>query len=323
MKLFITIPCFWKLPETPEADETLTAEQLEQLIDERRQQLSINIARLHQLFGQEHWSLSLLDGSANPEIERNLWHLEITVVTTPDNPVTQQLYIPSSMYTLHTEPEKPAEQLGYVCHGLMAQAMEQAQVSYDMFAYLEEDLLITDPLFFNKLRWFTETARDKGVSQAVLIPNRVELSVSGPVNKLYIDGQTGMSIADYYQDLASPADLTLNPLGMAMKFERAQNPYSGCFALTRTQMRHWMSQPWFNDGDLMYRGAKESGAVLSLMKTFPMYRPGIPTPSFLEIQHTNTRFIEELERSIAHSLEQQAMMLNQMQVSVEACSPPA
>ena len=319
MRVLLTIPSFWPnnyglhQAEQTVQEEGRPAERAlpsPDQIEERRQQLSLNIARLHQLFGQDHWTLDLCNGNATPDIERQLWQLDIIVVTPPDNPVVQGLYVPMDMYTLHVAEEASPEKVATLCHQQLASRLNQ---SYDIYGYLEEDLMLNDPLFFDKLKWFAQTSHGKGVDHAVLVANRVELCAEGPVSKLYIDGQTGMSMADYYQDLNNPPPLTLSVLGRSFQFERAQNPYSGCFFLTGAQMAYWSKQPWFSDGDTAYRDAKISGASLGLMKTFALYRPGVGNPSFLEVQHTSTPFIDQIMTAMNESLKLQAQALENTQ----------
>lgn len=55
---------------------------------------------------------------------------------------------------------------------------------YDFYCYLEDDLLVRDPLFLRKLRWFTGRFGEG----AVLQPNRFEAARSGVVRRAYIDG---------------------------------------------------------------------------------------------------------------------------------------
>jgi hypothetical protein len=308
MRILLTIPSFWpnnyglnQADSTVVQDETAAGatQQSPEQIEERRQQLSLNIARLHQLFGRDHWTLDLSTGNAAADIERQFWQLDIIIVTPPNNPVLQGLYVPMDLYTLSVTEDSEPEQLATECHTQLARNVSQ---NYDIYGYLEEDLMLSDALFFDKLKWFSQTALSRGIENAVLVANRVELSAEGPVSKLYIDGQTGLSLADYYQDLNNPPPLTLNVLGKNFQFERAQNPYSGCFFLTTSQMAYWAKQPWFADGDIAYRDAKISGASLGLMKTFALYRPGVSNASFLEVQRTSTPFIDQIVDAMQQSL---------------------
>src|SRR5258707_4874709 len=80
----------------------------------------------------------------------------------------------------HVRTQADPRLLGFECHKVLQSGLGQ----YDYFAYLEDDLRITDALFFTKLTWFNAQFGDA----AVLQPNRFELAAQPAPYKPYIDG---------------------------------------------------------------------------------------------------------------------------------------
>lgn len=63
---------------------------------------------------------------------------------------------------------------------------------FDYFCYLEDDILIADPLFFDKQLWFSGQFGD----DCMLQPNRYELFRDR--YKIYVDGPLPKSLARPY-----------------------------------------------------------------------------------------------------------------------------
>lgn len=173
--------------------------------------------------------------------------------------------------------------LGFACH----QVLKQNQGKYDYYCYLEDDLFLSDPLFFVKLKWFAETFG----SEALLQPHRFETSEGEPVKKLYIDGPVKADFTAQWQDISIQKTVTADALGHTFTFERTPNPHAGCFFLNGTQMEIWANSPHFLDGDTSFAGPLESAASLGIMKTFRIYKPAAASAGFLEIHHLANRYL--------------------------------
>ena len=81
-------------------------------------------------------------------------------------------------------PSKPSSpmHLGFEAHRVLQEHLDQ---DYDYFCYLEDDLIINDASFFQKLSSFTSFLGDK----FLVLPQRYELSRTiHQVEKFYIDG---------------------------------------------------------------------------------------------------------------------------------------
>jgi hypothetical protein len=81
-----------------------------------------------------------------------------------------------------------------------------------------------------------------------------------------------------------------SPFGRTGVFQRARNPHSGFYALTRDQLSYWMSQPHWLDRDCSFVSPLESAATLGIAKTFSIYKPFGASSGFLEIEHLDDRF---------------------------------
>lgn len=207
--------------------------------------------------------------------------IDIVVCTTGDAHLVAHL--PGHLFRHHATNAEP-RLLGYECHTILAEALGR----YDYYGFMEDDLLLTDPLYFWKIGWFSQVVG----GDAVLQPHRFELSPDPPVQKLYIDRALGdPTISPRFQNRSQQPSLTGRVMGRDVGFERPDNPHAGCFFLTDAQMAHWTRQPYFLDRADGFWGPLESAATLGLMRTFRVYKPISANAGFLEIQHLDRRYL--------------------------------
>ena len=179
---------------------------------------------------------------------------------------------------------KTAKHLGFEAQRVLAEGLHEG---YDVYGYLEDDLIIHDPLFFHKIFWFQQHMG----ADALLLPHRMELFhvPDHAVEKLYVDGPVPQEDLDAL--LHHPAQPMAAPLpGGNIVFAPPANPHAGCFFLSHQQLEHWQQQPWFLDGDCGYVSPLESAATLGICKTFRIYKPHLAYASFLELQHWGASF---------------------------------
>jgi hypothetical protein len=163
---------------------------------------------------------------------------------------------------------------------------------YEYFGFMEDDLILSDPWFFQKLFWFNnELGND-----VLLQPNRYEVGPLGLVDKAYIDGDLPERACAAFQDVSDRPTLTGFMLGLSIAFLRARNPHAGCFFLNRSQMEYWTARPWFLDRSAQFVGPLESAATLGIMRTFRIYKPAPENASFLELAHHGSGFLSQLRR---------------------------
>jgi hypothetical protein len=210
--------------------------------------------------------------------------VDIAVCTTGENHLVSGLGTPSALFHHRHTGSEPMK-LGFTCH----QVLKENLGRYDWYCYLEDDLLITDALFMNKLEWFV---KEYGV-ETTLAPQRFERSLGQPAHKLYHDGSVRPDFSAEWQDVTDRQVLESTVLGGTMRFERWPNPHSGCFFLTAAQMEKWVSMPYFGDGDSGFAGPLESAASLGIIKTFRQYKPSPQNAAFLELEHLHPRYLGE------------------------------
>lgn len=208
--------------------------------------------------------------------------LDIRVLTVPGCTLVDEAFRQKwSVWETSATPENP-RMLGFSAYHIFA----KLAADYDWFIFSEDDLLVRDPLLFDKLNWFNATFGDK----RILAPNRMEWNPAAARTKTYVDGDISRTTFDQLTRNIPDADiLTARPLHGEVTFQRARNPHSGFMAITKTQLAHWMAQPHWLDYDVSFVSPLESAASLGATKTFSVYKPQTPH-AFLEVEHLDDRF---------------------------------
>lgn len=211
--------------------------------------------------------------------------LTIRIVTDGHHHVLNQLEPSYQPLVEHvaTNP-KSSLHLGFEAQRVLAESLSE---HYDLYGYMEDDLLIHDPMFFHKIFWFQQNMG----SDAVLLPHRMEhyWAPDERIDKVYIDGPVPEE--DLQSLLKHPAEpMAAHLPGGNIVFAPPANPHSGCFFLSHDQLKHWSEQPTFLDGDCSYVSPLESAATLGICKTFRLYKPHFAHACFLELQHWGTTF---------------------------------
>src|SRR5436190_478481 len=115
----------------------------------RVQALTDCIASIHEHFGGAQFSLNLGERQAFPANEALRHTVDVVVCTVKDMHLLGELKVPAGSYQHHLTQADPTL-LGYECHAVLRERLG----SYDYYCYLEDDLILHDPLFFSKLHWF-------------------------------------------------------------------------------------------------------------------------------------------------------------------------
>jgi hypothetical protein len=177
--------------------------------------------------------------------------------------------------------------LGFECHKVLRSGLGR----YDWFGYLEDDLRLTDGLFFHKLAWFNREFGD----EAVLQPNRFEIADEPAPYKLYIDGNlTDPTITPTLQEIEDERHIGADAFGRRLVFQRVDNPHSGCFFLSAGQLERWTAEPDFAMPSTRLFGPLESAATLGITEHFRVYKPGRENAAFLEIEHLDRRYLGKI-----------------------------
>jgi hypothetical protein len=253
----------------------------------RFQALAACIHSLHQLFGSAQCVMQIALGRTRPANEPLRGDVHVVICTTGGRHLLDRLPVdPAFFHHQATTADPPL--LGFECHAVLRNRFGD----YDWYGYLEDDLIVHDPWLFAKLAWFQGHVGPENV----LLPNRFERGVRPLVTKAYVDGDLAERATAAWQNVSETPELTAAALGRSIVFRRPLNPHSGCFFLSATQLGHWLMQPHFLDRDTSFVGPLESAASLGVMRTFRVYKPGRENASFLEIEHSGTRFLDQLRR---------------------------
>ena len=166
--------------------------------------------------------------------------------------------------------------------------MESRMGAYDWYLYAEEDLVLSDSLFLEKLRLFQDTF---GLRR-VLLPHRFELNPNGARFKTYIDGDLRHEFIDKFMNYVTEncTLLTQTTTFGDIQFIRAKNPHSGFFCLSSEQLNLWVKSKYFMDMDCSFVSPLESAATLSILKNFSIFKPLAPHMDYFELQHLDHKF---------------------------------
>jgi hypothetical protein len=278
MRIFAAVPHFFR-----EVSPDITNNsQRSGAGPERLQALVAAVASLHQHFGTgvgglDHERITYPSAANGDRV------LEVVICTTSKYHLLDGLAPLKPLFRHHATDVEPL-MLGFECHRLL----REAEGKYDWYCYIEDDIVVHDPLFFSKRRQFDRLFGPG----ALLQPNRCELSVTGPIHKLYVDYRLHRSVTEKYQNIDEQPVLEMAYGDETVIFERSSYPSAGCFFLNAEQLGRWVRSPCFLDGDTSYLGNPlDSAATLSIMKTFRIYKPVLGNAGFLEVVHASTRWI--------------------------------
>ncbi len=285
MRLLFVIPHFFQAIDARATNRSHRAEAR----DERLRALIATIAALHQSFGTGIYGLDHANRVALQAAPATRRRLDIVVCTTGDRHLLDEIPRLRPLFTHHQTEAEPL-MLGFECHRLLCDARGR----YDFYGFIEDDIVLTDPLFFRKRRLFDE----RFGPAALLQPNRYEVRPDGAVQKLYVDYHLAPARTAPYQNLADRPRLAMPFLDETIAFARTAYPSAGCFFLNAEQLVAWVTSPAFLDGDVSYLSPLDSAATLSIMKTFRVYKPVLAQASFLEVLHASPRWIPQVSEMV-------------------------
>jgi hypothetical protein len=259
----------------------------------RRALLDRVIFQLHALFGATHHALStphsrIGGGEERPALATypcpNIYRLrdfEVCVFTTGGRHLLAGLQSSTPRHYRHVETDADPPFLGFEC----ARWMREHPSGYDFYCYLEDDIVLRDPLFFAKIAAFNR-AFDADGRGLIVQPERYEetLNAGEPehiaqVSRLYID----------YESQAVPAfsgeTLALDFAGLRVEFEPARNPHAGCYVVTPTQAARMAAHPDFLNKDRIDISPMDTAATAFVARALKVYQPARTSLAFLEVQH--------------------------------------
>ena len=153
-------------------------------------------------------------------------------------------------------------------------------------AHLEDDIVIHDPGFFDKLAWFQAAFGPK----AVLQPTVYELSRTGVPAKVVIAPRLNEFYGRPFRREGQAKRLRQRWLGREVAFEIPDNPHSPSFFLSAAQMDMLVQHPSYGDRDFSWIDPMVSAATLAIGKVFDLYKAVDPARFFLEAEHYGVRY---------------------------------
>ncbi len=240
------------------------------------------VTSLHQTFGSSQAMIRHVDRRTEPANAELKHQVHVVMVTNGQSHLLSEAGF-SEEQCYHFATDEQPIRLGFRCHNVLRDRWG----NYDYYCFLEDDLSLTDPWFFEKLRWFNSHVGD----DKLLLPNRFEKADGLAYDKCYLDGDLREEATKPFQDVHHNPELTSTVMGKPIRFVRPLNPHSGCFFLNAAQMQRWIQQPDFGIPASSFIGPLESAATLGIMKTFHVYKPAVEHAGFLEIEHDGNRFL--------------------------------
>ena len=241
--------------------------------------LNETIVALHRNFGSTRYTfdgVSIPDnGASHPR------RLDIIILTKRHRHLLAEIGIIPTSYEVEFV-EDQALHIPFHAQTLLKDRLGQ----YDFYCMMEDDLIIHDPLFFEKLSWFQEQFGP----QLLLAPVRFEASSRGNLAKVINDPQLRESDFRIFRRPVQRDEIAASWHGRQQSFRLPSNPHAGSYFLTEEQLAYWIGQPSFDDRDTSWIGPLESAATLSVGKVFDIYKPAMPDPFFLELQHFGIRY---------------------------------
>ncbi|MCA3370075.1 MAG: hypothetical protein LW713_16500 [Acetobacteraceae bacterium] len=173
----------------------------------------------------------------------------------------------------------PPRQLGYECRRVFARNIGK----YDLFCFIEDDTVITDPAFFRKAAKFYQThGEDK-----VLLPNRFEIfRFKGCGWRAFLDRPNPPSLRS--PERPGPDFLKMPDFDGDVIFEKCTDSTAGAYVITNAQLKAWIEQPNFSAPSQKRLDAGFDPMELTMIPmdgALPIYRPAEPNLDFLEVHH--------------------------------------
>ena len=242
-------------------------------------------------FSNRQLMLSHRDRTAFDVNQKYQYDIKIVICLMKSFNLVKYLPMDRKLYSCLIVPEKANPKfMGFYCQQVLKQHLGQ----FDLYGFMEDDLIIRDPLFFSKLFWF---AQNQPVDH-VLFPHRYEMALRGPAHKTFVDGYLSDKPLKPFTKPAGPQNFTMNYGGEEIAFDRPSNPHSGCFFITNPQMEKWVQDPDFSKPTGAFISPLESSATLGIYKNFALYKPDFSNASFLEIQHNGSGYASQVGAEI-------------------------
>lgn len=210
---------------------------------------------------------------------KNVVNVEITVCTVGDSCLKDVLGLyDANISVLKLNLENPRH-LGLATRDHLIHHLPSA----DLFLYLEDDLVIHDRLYLEKLIWFYSQTKH----QMCLMPHRYEMCYAQGGGRLYVDGPpSAKAIRKFIKPRVAAAEGRFQ--GRVISFDVASNPHSGSFCISLPQVKQLRKKSLPRSG---FAGPLETAATYTVMKYFPVLKSSRQYIDFFEIEHAHPSFL--------------------------------
>lgn len=155
----------------------------------------------------------------------------------------------------------------------------------DLNIYLEDDLVIHDGLFFDKLLWLAESTDNS----SVLMPHRYELLPAEHIcSRLLIDGKIASEFMSSWHIPIENVFCSKFLNHGVIAFDRPSNPHAGFFALTKSQIQQLRGVSFPVEG---FNGPLETAATLTVGQYFQILKPSLQQALFFSVEHASPSFL--------------------------------
>ncbi|MCX8102305.1 MAG: hypothetical protein N3D77_13815 [Geminicoccaceae bacterium] len=255
----------------------------------RARALASAILRLHELFGADHLAACHPQGAALPAANPERMALDIVVCVQDGAHLLDDLPCPPGLFRRQPV-QGPPQLLGFAAHEVLARGLGR----YDWYCYLEDDIVVEDPLFFRKLAFFNRNFAAPLDRPPLLQPSRYDSPVDGSPERL------GGPERLYPDHMASLAPLARGPrvqltiLDRTFTLEPCYHPHAGCFFLDARQMARLVGSPAFRDRTRIWATWLDTAASVAIAETFTVYKPAADSLTFLEVRHARPVMLDQL-----------------------------
>jgi hypothetical protein len=233
------------------------------------------ITTLHETFGRVQ---GVQPGLIVPDTPGNV--IDVVLVSRASDHLVGELGAITNLFEHRVVEDEPMH-LGFTVNRILAEAAGK----YDRYAFVEDDLVVHDPLLFDKQDWFSSMFG----SDSLLHPRRYE---SDGGLKVHPDGPLpGLEFAQLHPP-PGPDRVEGDWFGLSVAFERPTNPHSGCYFVNGEQLERLASHPLFRMPHESFFRTIETAPTGPLVDTFCVYKATFPTSDFLEVEHQGTWYMD-------------------------------
>ena len=161
---------------------------------------------------------------------------------------------------------------------------DEAAGDADLSLYLEDDLVVQDRLYVDKLLWFYRKTNHK----FALMPHRYELTGYHLTPRLFVDGPIDVAVLPEHQKPEEKVASGCFAGGEQIYFDVASNPHSGSFSCSAQQRQSILAEGVADEG---FIGPLETVATNTVLQHFPVMKPAWANRDFLLLEHSHPSFL--------------------------------